>query len=82
MFTGAQVRAARAFLKWTAAELASAAGVGVTTIQRIEAEDGYPNARGGNIEAVYKALFSAGISFLPEDSAGQGVRWKGRASNK
>lgn len=34
--SGAQVRAARGMLDWTAADLSRASGVGVTTIQRIE----------------------------------------------
>lgn len=76
MLTGAQVRAARGFLKWTVADLAKASGVGISTIQRIESDDGFPAARGGNIEAVHAALIEAGITFLPEDSQGQGVRWK------
>jgi len=76
MLTGAQVRAARGFLKLTVADLAKAADVGISTIQRIESEDGFPAARGANIEAVHTALIAAGITFLPEDQQGQGVRWK------
>lgn len=74
LFTGAQVRMARAYLKWSIAELAEKSGVGISTIQRIEGEDGFPAARGGNIDAVYKALSAAGITFLPETDEGVGVR--------
>jgi transcriptional regulator with XRE-family HTH domain len=74
IFTGAQVRMARAFLKWSIADLAEQSGVGISTIQRIEGEDGFPSARGGNIDAVYKTLSAAGITFLPENDEGIGVR--------
>jgi transcriptional regulator with XRE-family HTH domain len=78
MFTGAQVRMARAFLKWSVAELAEKSGVGISTIQRIEADEGFPTARGGNIDAVYKTLAAAGVTFLPENDEGVGVRGKSK----
>jgi hypothetical protein len=37
--TGAQVRMARAFPRWSATELAAKANVGISTVQRIEAAD-------------------------------------------
>ena len=40
--TGAQVRMARAFLRWSVADLARNAKVGISTVQRIEASDGGP----------------------------------------
>jgi transcriptional regulator with XRE-family HTH domain len=70
---------ARAFLKWSIAELAKKSGVGISTIQRIEGEDGFPAARGGNIDAVYKTLSAAGITFLPGTEEGVGVRGKSKA---
>jgi len=76
LFTGAQVRMARAFLKWSIADLAEKSGVGISTIQRIEGEEGFPAARGGNIDAVYKTLSAAGVTFLPENEDGIGVRGK------
>jgi transcriptional regulator with XRE-family HTH domain len=78
IFTGAQVRMARAFLKWSIADLAEKSGVGISTIQRIEGEDGFPAARGGNIDAVYKTLVAAGVTFLPENDEGVGVRGKSK----
>ena len=44
--TGAQVRMARAALRWSAAELAEMAGVGISTVQRIETVDGVPTVAG------------------------------------
>jgi transcriptional regulator with XRE-family HTH domain len=76
MVTGAQVRMARAFLRWSAVELAEESGISVATIQRIEADDGFPASRGGNIEAVHKALTGAGITFLPDSEEGVGIRGK------
>jgi transcriptional regulator with XRE-family HTH domain len=82
MVTGAQIRMARGFLRWSAKELAESAGVAESTIKRMEQDDGFPIARGANIEAVYKALMSAGIVFLSEDNGdGPGIRLrKGIAS--
>jgi transcriptional regulator with XRE-family HTH domain len=37
--TGAQVRMARAFLRWSVTKLATRAKVGISTVQRIEASD-------------------------------------------
>ncbi|MBC7586515.1 MULTISPECIES: helix-turn-helix domain-containing protein [unclassified Tardiphaga] len=78
MFTGAQLRMARSFLQWSATDLAEKAGVGLSTIQRMESEDGFPSARGGNIDAVYKTLIATGVTFLPENDEGVGVRGKQR----
>jgi hypothetical protein len=84
--TGAQVRMARAFLRWSVADLAAKAKVGISTVQRIEAEDGPPNlsndlrwriqAREKSIAAVRFALERAGIKFLADDGDGIGVRGK------
>ena len=40
MISGAQVRAARALLGWTAKELARKANVGISTVQRIRERSG------------------------------------------
>jgi hypothetical protein len=40
--TEAQIRGARAFLRWTIADLATAADVGLSTIQEVEKVDGEP----------------------------------------
>jgi transcriptional regulator with XRE-family HTH domain len=79
---------ARGFLRWSIAELADKAGVGISTVQRIEAEDGAPviegglewraNARDQTISAVYQALIQVGVTFLPDDGDGVGIRVKGK----
>jgi transcriptional regulator with XRE-family HTH domain len=82
--TGAQVRAARAFLRWTIADLAAAAGIGLSTIQEVEKIDGEPrvvstlqwrsDARDEALTKIRSALEKAGITFLPESPQGVGLR--------
>jgi transcriptional regulator with XRE-family HTH domain len=82
--TGAQIRAARAFLKWTIADLAKAASVGVSTVQEIERFDGEPRiesnlqwrsaARDEAIGKIQHALVGAGITFLASNAQGAGIR--------
>jgi transcriptional regulator with XRE-family HTH domain len=74
MITGAQIRMARGYLRWSAKELADKAGVAESTIKRMEQDEGFPIARGSNIEAVYKTLTGAGIVLVPENGGGVGVR--------
>ena len=74
MITGAQIRMARGYLRWSAKELGEKAGVAESTVKRMEHDDGFPIARGANIEAVYKTLTEAGIVFLGENGDGVGVR--------
>lgn len=72
--TGAQIRAARALVRWSAEDLAVAASVGVATVRRAEAEDGVPPTTVANRKAIRGALETAGIEFIPENGAGPGVR--------
>jgi hypothetical protein len=65
---------ARGYLRWSAKELAEKAGVAESTIKRMEQDEGFPIARGSNIEAVYKTLTGAGIILVPENGGGVGVR--------
>jgi hypothetical protein len=95
--TGIQVRMARAALGWSLAELARRAIVGVSTIQTIEAHDGPAAISGGPahtlehrstarataVDAIRKALESAGVTFLPDDGkAGSGARVRIRGCKK
>ncbi len=89
--TGMQVRAARAALNWTLAQLGKAAGVADSTIRSIESSDGEPVIRGGGVDQtleyrsaarsealakVVRTLEKAGIKFLPADAHGPGIRGK------
>ncbi len=72
--TGAQMRAARALLRWRAQDLADKAHVGIATIQRAEKEDGPVAMIPSTSEAIRRALETAGVEFIPENGGGVGVR--------
>ena len=76
MITGAQMRAARGLLRWSASALAKKADVSLPTIQRMEKVDGVPSAYATNLDAVQKALELAGVEFIPENGSGAGVRFR------
>jgi ribosome-binding protein aMBF1 (putative translation factor) len=74
MITGGQIRAARAFLRWSADELAKQAKISAQTVRRAEREDGVPNMLANNMEAIRKALEAAGVQFTNDN--GHGVKIK------
>jgi len=79
MLTGAQIRAGRALVDWTGADLAKAAGVSLQTIRRMEGEVGTGRSSVANVQAIQRALEEAGVEFLSADEAagtGPGVRLK------
>ena len=78
--TGAQLRAARAMLRWTAEDLASHAQVGVATIRRAEGVDGPIRGLASITYSLRQTLEAAGMEFLPEDGGGAGVRMKTRSA--
>lgn len=72
--TGAQLRAARALIRWSADDLAKAANVGVATVRRAEAADGPINMVPNNLTAIRQALENAGVILVEENGQGPGVR--------
>lgn len=75
MVTAAQIRAARALLGWSGADLAQAAGLSLQTIRRMESELGPGRSSAANVDAVQRALETKGVVFLsPDDAGGPGVR--------
>lgn len=78
LITPEQIRAARAMLKWRAADLAEKADLSLASIQRMERDEGVAHASAKNVEAVRKILDEAGIEFIPENGGGLGVRFKAR----
>lgn len=72
--TGGQIRAARALLGWTAADLAREALVGVATIRRAELVDGPTTMTLANAAAIYRAFDAAGVELIPPNGGGPGVR--------
>lgn len=74
--TAAQLRAARALLRWSAEDLAKQAGVSVVTIRRAEPTEGALAMMPANIAAIRRALEAAGVIFVPENGEGPGVRMR------
>jgi hypothetical protein len=71
---GAQMRAARALLRWPASELARESGVSLATIHRAESVDGVSAMTVVNASAVRRALENAGVEFIDENGGGPGAR--------
>ena len=78
----AQLRAARALLRWSALDLARASKVGVATIRRVEVLDGEIPVTAANEAALRTALESAGVEFINENGGGPGVRLRKQAGKK
>jgi len=77
MITGSQVRAAKALLKWSGDTLAKNAGVAISTIRRIEADDGVlANASIKTLDSIKKALEEGGVEFIGTPDHQPGVRLK------
>jgi ribosome-binding protein aMBF1 (putative translation factor) len=70
----AQIRAARALVRWSAEDLARNSSVGVTTIRRAELTDNETSMTVANDLAVRRALEAAGVEFIDENGGGPGVR--------
>ena len=78
MIEAAQVRAARALIGWSQTELADAAGVPLSTVERFET--GAPDHIAEEaVDKMRAALETAGVAFIPKNGGGAGVRLrKGR----
>lgn len=73
--TSEQIRAGRAIFRWKLIDLAEHSGVSVSTLQRMEEENGAENTLAKNVNAVQRALEEAGIEFIPANSdGGVGIR--------
>jgi transcriptional regulator with XRE-family HTH domain len=82
MVTGAQIRAARALVGWSATTLANRSGVSYPTIQRAESADGIPHMQAPNLAAIQRTLEEAGVVFLEDQEqrqGGRGVRLRRRS---
>ena len=80
--SSAQMRAARALLRWSALDLAKASRVGVATIRRVEVVDGEIPVTLANEAALRLALESAGVEFIDENGGGPGVRLRKSGKEK
>ena len=72
--TSAQIRAARALIRWSAQELANKTEVGVTTIRRAELTASETKLTRVNDHAVRRTLEAAGVEFIDAEGGGPGVR--------
>jgi ribosome-binding protein aMBF1 (putative translation factor) len=78
--SGAQIRAARALLRWSAVDLAREASLGVNTIRRAEVADLETSLTAANELAIRRAFEAAGVEFI--DNGGPGVRLRKRPQRK
>jgi transcriptional regulator with XRE-family HTH domain len=76
--TSAQIRAARALIRWSAEELALHSSVSVATIRRAELRHEETAMTVANDLAIRRALEAAGVEFINENGGGAGVRLRKR----
>ena len=74
MLTIRQVKAARALLGWSQADLARHSSVSEPTIARLESADGELGGREDTERKIRLAIEKAGIEFIMENGGGAGVR--------
>jgi len=72
--TGAQIRAARALLNMSAAELCEATGLAINTVRRAEATNDEAPITLGNKKHLLSTFEAAGVVFLDAGELGVGVR--------
>jgi transcriptional regulator with XRE-family HTH domain len=80
MIGGAQIRAARALLGWSAEVLADSVGITRQTIQRLEQHDAVPPSRSQTLDEIQHVLEAAGVEFIGTPDDRPGVRLTTTAS--
>jgi hypothetical protein len=80
--TSAQIRAARALVRWRAQDLARESSVGIATIRRAELAIEETSMTVANDLAVRRALEAAGVEFIDENGGGPGVRLRKSGEGK
>ena len=74
MIIPAQIKAARALLGVTQAQLAEMAGISKTALVNIEA--GSSDPKSSTLDRIQTALENLGAVFIPKNGGGAGVRMK------
>ena len=74
MLTCKQIRMSRAALGWSISELSKRSLVSVSTIKRLESEEGFKKATEANLRLIRETLQAAGIEFIGDEDEGPGVR--------
>lgn len=59
-----QIKAARSLLRWRQEQLAERAGLGLSTIRRLERSEGRIEANFDTVEKIRQAFEGAGIEFM------------------
>ena len=72
--SSAQIRAARALLRWSAADLAKESALGANTIRRAEVAEEGTSLTAANELAIRRASDAAGVELIDENGGGPGVR--------
>jgi ribosome-binding protein aMBF1 (putative translation factor) len=80
--SSAQIRAARALLRWSAVDLAREAALGANTIRRAEVAEEQTSLTTANEHAIRRVLEAAGVEFIDENGGGPGVRLRKPAKEK
>jgi ribosome-binding protein aMBF1 (putative translation factor) len=80
--TSAQIRAARALLRWSAADLAREAALGANTVRRAEVAEKATSLTAANEIAIRRALENGGVEFIDENGGGAGVRLRTPGSSR
>jgi hypothetical protein len=70
--TSAQIRAARALIRWSAEQLAKETAVAVTIIRRAELTVSATKLTRVNDQAIRRVLEAAGVEFIDENGGGGG----------
>jgi transcriptional regulator with XRE-family HTH domain len=74
MLTCDQIRMSRAALGWSIAALSDKSSVSVSTIKRLESEEGFKKATDANLRLIRETLEAACIEFIGNAADGPGVR--------
>ena len=74
MLTCDQIRMSRAALGWSIAKLSEESSVSVSTIKRLESNEGFKKATEANLRLIRETLQAAGIEFIGGADDGPGVR--------
>ena len=64
----------RAALGWSISKLSERSSVSVSTIKRLESEEGFKKATESNLRLIRETLQAAGIEFIGDAGEGPGVR--------
>jgi len=81
--TAEQLRAARALLRWSQSKAAEHAAISLETVKRLERMEGpLTRVHVETIQALQRALETAGVEFIDENGGGPGVRLKKSTGNE